>query len=284
MFRRLGGLKNPFDRIIDFKGLIDLDIGNNDTEIINLISEFYFKRNYYHEALPLLELSGERTDADSLTWEKIGYCRERTDNLRGALDAYTRAELLDEASPWLLTRLADVNKKLDNYKAAAFYYERLTGLDPEKISNLLNLADMLVKDNRPSEALTKYQQALYYHPSDVRILRAVAWTELSAGNYDKSQDYYSQILLTDPKASDYLNAGHSALLSGNIRTAIDFYKNAIDAHVANSDSNEPKIYKEALNEFENLFNSDKDFLINHGLDPLLPSMLVDYIRISYSDK
>ncbi len=282
LFRRLDGLYNPFARNIDFKEFIDLDILNNDVEIVRLISEFYFKRNCYAEARPLLEILGNRPDADGLLWEKIGYCCEQTGDLSSALEAYTRAELLSEATPWLITRLAEVNKKLHNYKAAALYYEQLVLQNPEKVSYLVNLGDMLLQDGKYSEAITKYQQARYYNPEDIRILRANAWAELSAANYEKSQDYYSQILLTAPIASDYLNAGHSALLYGNIRTAIDFYRHAIEAHVGETASDNPKVYRDALNDFENLFNADRDFLVSRGVDPLVPPMLVDYMRMTYS--
>ena len=94
LFRKREGLKDPFARPLCFTELPVIGEMMNDNEMLELIGEFYFKRGYYADALPLfVSLSTDRAEDASL-WEKIGFCHQSENRLNPALEAYEKASLL----------------------------------------------------------------------------------------------------------------------------------------------------------------------------------------------
>lgn len=264
LFRKKDEFKDPF---IDPFVFLELPVIGNmmtDDEILTLISEFYFKRGYYNEALSLFYAMGEEANSDSSHWEKIGYALQSLRRYDEALDAYQKASLLSEPGEWLVRRLAFVNKKLGNFKEAADYYARALEHDVDNVSLIMNSGNALLECGEIDSALRSYYHANYIDPDNPKIWRAIAWGEFLSGKYEKSSSYYDKILLQSPIPVDFLNAGHACLASGKIRDAINLYKQS-----SRSD----------LNEFELAFRADHDTLINAGIDDLTQNLVIEAIKL-----
>ena len=174
----------------------------------------------------MLEALAENEEATSGLWEKIGFARQSLGNFGAAREAYIRAELLKEPGPWLLKKLAIVNKRLGHFQDSAEYYARLLESEPENAGMLASYGHVLMELKQPDEALKVYYHANYLRPNDISILRAIAWAELLRKNFDKSIDIYNKILGQDPVDADYLNAGHAQAAAGNYAKAVDMYRKA----------------------------------------------------------
>lgn len=250
LFNKKTGLHDPFAKPLNVMSLPVAGELISDIDFLSTLAEFYFKRGFYSDALPLLNAVSNMDPADQHIMEKIGFCHQSDKNYVMALEAYGKAALLDNPGPWLLNKLAFVNRKLGNYTEAARYYERCLEMDPENISLMMHAGNMLIELGDIAGALTYFHHANYLKSDDPKILRAVAWAELLNGNYVKSMEYNMRIISGSPGVLDYLNAGHASLLGGNVKEAVNFYRLS-----ASSDRNT----------FMSGFKSDIDTIVSRGI-------------------
>ena len=267
LFRRKGDFIDPFAAPIDFRTLPYLSNILSDPEILGLVGEFYFRRGYYKEALPLL-LSLEKISGDgSELWEKIGYAYNALNQPEEALIWYRKAELLNPDSQWLIKKLALVSRMLNRHDEAAEYYARALENDPDNFKLLISAGNCLLEAGKISEALTQYYHAEYLMPGKVSTLRAIAWAELLNGNIKKSSEFYSRILESgDVTPNDLLNSGHAAFLSGNLKQAVSLYSRCA------SDK------KYGLKRLEEAITQDLPVLKKIGADELVLEILLDKVR------
>lgn len=224
LFRRRQDFRDPFARPIDFRALPYLSDLLTDSEILNLVGEFYFKRGYYAEALPIL-LSLEKSSSEgTLLWEKIGYCYNALKDLENAMIWYRKAELINPDSRWLIRKLAIGYRMLNRFQEASDYYARALQSDPDNFSLLMSAGNCLLESDKPGEALSHYYHANYVKPDNHSVWKAIAWGELLNGNKEKSLEFYRRIIDSgEASPNDYLNAAHAAYLSGDLKGAVDYY-------------------------------------------------------------
>lgn len=266
LYRNRKNLRDPFVSFFDFTALPIVGEVLTEEESIIPFTEFYFKRGLYAEALPLLEKLSTLRPEDSSVWEKIGFSRQSTRDFTGALEAYRRAELFKTPGPWLLKKIAYINKRLGNNAESAEYYRRALDSDPENASLLMSLGNVLILLNRPEEASAQFYHANYIRPSDPKIMRSIGWTELLKKNPIKSLDYYRRVLSIDPNPSDYLNAGHASLLTGDMKGAVEYYRKTFS--------------DEETDGFMKAYNSDIPTLLSLGADPQILRLVADYLLLS----
>lgn len=224
LFRKRDGLRDPFATPLVFTQLPVIGEMMSDDDILSLIGEFYFKRKFYNDSLPLLEAVAAGNPEDSTLWEKIGFCHQQAGRMAPALECYEKAALFKAPGPWLTNRLAFVNRRLGNHAQAAEYYARALDMDPDNVRTIMNLGNAKMEAGDTAGALSHYYHANYLRADDPKIMRAIAWAELLNGNFAKSSDYYSRIIAEGPAQSDYLNAGHAALLQSDLKEAVRFYQ------------------------------------------------------------
>ena len=78
----------------------------SDDKSLTVIAEYYLRKNYVKDALPLFEELSVRKPDDDVLFQKIGYCKQLSDDIHGALEAYLHAEMLHTDSKWVLKRIA----------------------------------------------------------------------------------------------------------------------------------------------------------------------------------
>lgn len=224
LFRKRKGFKDPFEKTLNFMEMPVIGEMMHNDDMLRLIGEFYFKRGFYLDALPLLNALTDTFTDDSFIWEKIGYSYQSIGEFQKAKEAYEKASLIKQPGPWLTKKLAYINRRLGNYQEAAEYYRKAIEMDSENISLIMNLGNTLLETEDIAGSLKHFYHANYLSPDNPKVLRAIAWLEMLNGNLSKSAGYYEKIIKTDAKNSDYLNAGHSQLLLGNYREALNFYR------------------------------------------------------------
>lgn len=264
LFRKKDRLNDPFKDPFNFIELPVLGEMLSDPEIVSIVSEFYFKRKYYSEALSLFSNLVDDTPDNASVWEKIGFCYQSMKFYEKAIEAYKHAELLKAPGIWLINNLAYCNKKSGNFEEALKYYQQLLDESPEDLSLLLNAGYCAIETNNPETALQYYYHANYIEPDNIKIFRAIAWSEFLNSNYDKSLNYYNRILTLSPQYVDYLNIGHLYLVKGELKTALDFYLKASE---------------ENYDTFNSAFLNDMEVLQAKGIDPETIHILLTYIPI-----
>lgn len=221
--RNVADFANPFMLPHDFKDIPSIDAIVGEPDFMTVLAEFYLKRGFHAEALPLFCRLARQDAADPLLWQKIGFCRQKTKDYAGARDAYMKAELLGDSSRWLLRKLAFTFRKLGNHRQALEYYAKALADDSENIKLIINAAGEALAIEDTATALRHYYHAEYLAPDNADVARAIAWTEMVAGNLQKSYQKYQSLLVDNPTTTDWLNAGHAALLTGRYAEAYERY-------------------------------------------------------------
>ena len=134
----------------------------------------------------------------------MGYCRQALGDTGEALRYYEQSEMLNPRSRWTQRRLAACQRALGNYEAALRHYRRLAEEKPDDVGLTLNIGLCLLK-------LRRYDEAL-------------------GGDYDRCETYTRRVLaLGSNTPTDWLNAGHLALVTGDLSRAADMYATSIAA-------------------------------------------------------
>lgn len=262
LFRKREGFNDPFARPLVFTALPVIGDMMSDDDMLSLIGEFYFKRKFYDDSLPLLSALAESHGDDAALWEKIGFCHQHAGRLPEARDCYVKASLLKNPGPWLTNRLAYVNRRLGDYGEAARLYALALDMDPDNIRVMMNLGDVLMDSGDPAGALSHFYHANYLRADDLKIMRAIAWAELLNGDFAKSAGYYRRIIQAGATPGDHLNAGHAALLQGELKEAANHYRLSA---------------RESTADFELAFRADMPTLEGLGADPLILRLVLDNV-------
>ncbi|ROT08416.1 tetratricopeptide repeat protein [Muribaculaceae bacterium Isolate-037 (Harlan)] len=253
LFREKDDFNDPFSNPLDFQSLPYIKDILTEMEMVNLVGEFYFKRGYYKEALPMLMLMEKENPADHLIFQKIGYCYSCLGNMAEAIKWYRKAELFNPDSKWLIKQLAVTYKILGRFDEAAEYYTKALNSDPENYSLLMSAANSLLENGDTASAITHYYHADYIRPDKPATLRALAWAEMINRNFEKSIAAYSRIVdLGIASSQDHLNAGHSYFLAGNFKMAVKCYRESLNSKEFNIDK------------FESSISEDLPYIINAG--------------------
>lgn len=270
LFRKKGDFSDPFAQPLDFNSLPVISDILSDNEVLYLVGEFYFKRGYFAQALPLLEKLESENREDSLLWEKIGYCHNALGNLEDAMEWYKRAELVHPDSKWLLKKMAICSRMLDRFDEAAGYYAKALESDPDNYHLLMSSGHCMLESGDIAGAISHYYHADYVKPGKLSTWRSIAWGELLNGNAAKSLEYYGRILESDDStAMDHLNSGHANYLLGNLKEAAECYKRS---------GRFPGFGMEGL---DKAIADDLEALVKLGVNPLELNLLIEKVRYDF---
>lgn len=271
LFRRKSEFKDPF--------LLDLNLVTvpaickefNDIESLQTIAEFYFKHQYYTDALSLFNAIESLSCPDIQLFEKMGYCYERENDYAQALKYYEQAELLNADSLWTLRHIALCHRMLDNPKEALSYYKRIVDKENgESIATAMSIGNCHLEMNQFGKAAKYYYKVNYLDEKSQRGRRQLAWCLMMQQEFEKARKLYDELLSSNPTADDYLNMGHLSLAMADDNNALNYYKLCI----AQGGS--------TLNDFAEKLNNDVDAFRHMGLDPDIIPLIVD--AISYTER
>ena len=249
---------------LDFHRIPALQPYFSDTEILLNMAGLYLRKEYYEDALTIYSqlLEGQ---SDEMLYQKVGYCKQMTGDLRGALTAYLRSELLNPDSKWLIRRIADCYRSLKQPEEAIKFYLRYEPFSPDSIPTLLCIGHCYLELKNYGDALKYYFKADYLESENPRAQRAVAWCSFLAGKYEQARNYYRKILSGQPQEQDYLNAGHTEWAMQHISVAVTFYASAIST-------------AGSWAKFLILFNEDISDLTHAGIKPTEIRWMLDCLR------
>lgn len=268
LFRRKADFNDPFSRPLNLLQLPQLAPDLTDIETLSVVSEFYFKRGYYDDALHVFRLLADKMPPDAQLFQKMGYCMQQKGDIANALEYYEQAELLNSDSLWTLRRLAACNRMLDRNEKALEYYRRIETKKPDELNTALSIGHCLLELGQVKEALNYYYKVEFLDDKSTRAWRPVAWASFVAGEYERSRVYYEKVLTDAPSANDYLNMGHLNLVTGDIKEAINYYNLSVD-----NDNGD-------VEKFIDRFKEDEHYLTDAGVTPTLLPLVVDALLYS----
>ena len=256
---------------LDFHNLDILKPFMSGEECLRPIAELYLRKNYFGDALLVFSRLLETNPGNELLYQKIGYCKQMSNDLQGALDAYLHADLLNPGGKWLTKRIAACYKSLKQPAEALKYYQRYELLSPEDLSVQISIGHCFLELKEYREALKCYFKVDYLDTSDQhKAWRPIAWCSFLIGKYEQARNYYQKIEENFPEVQDYLNAGHVEWAMNNAKGALSYYKKSV-AKGGND-----------WNKFRDLFEQDVPDLLNAGIGKDEIPLMLDAIRYELS--
>lgn len=255
---------------LDFHNLDILRPYISDDESKVTIAEYYLRKNYFSDALTILNQLAETNQDSEILFQKIGYCKQMNDDLQGALEAYLRADLLNPSSKWVIRRIAGCYRSMKEPEEALKYYRRYEKLNPDNLSVTISIGHCYLELKNYDEALKCFFKVDYLDGNN-KAWRPIAWCSFLTGKYDQARNYYKKILANQPNTQDLLNAGHTEWALQNIKGAMDYYKQAVNKE--NGD-----FFK-----FQEEFNQDIPDLIVAGIEDTEIPLMMDQLRYVLND-
>lgn len=266
LFRRKNEFFDPFDSGVNLISVPALGSEFVDLELLQVVAEFYFKLKYWDDALGVFKRMEDIGPGDAQRYQKMGYCCERLGDTAGAVEYYQRAELLDSQSRWTRRRLAACYRRLGNKEKAIEYYTLLAQQEPDDMQIALLLGYVYVEHGDLQLAIKQFYKVEFLDEKSTKALRPLAWTLFLTGDFDASRRYYGKILQAGATAADYLNMGHVALASGDLRAAINHY----GLFLQNTDNATAETLQKAL-------DADSEALRKAGIEPSLLPLVTDAV-------
>lgn len=214
---------NPFEGVLNLADINVLEDDLSDSELLSLISEFYFKRKFYSEALIAFNKLESIQPPSAQLYQKMGFAMQQLGDINAALRYFEQAELFDGENIWTLKHIAVCYKQKQNYAQAIEYFKRVELLLPEDISVAINIGNCLVAVASYDEAIKYFHKVEYLSEDPSTAWRKLAWCLLMIKDYKQSEMYYQKVIGASPQAMDYMNLGHLYFVNLDYKQAVLMY-------------------------------------------------------------
>lgn len=226
LFPKRAEFFDPFASPLDFTAIPVVADVMESADDVAPIAEFYFKRGYYAEALPLLQTMARSSSASPHVWEKIGFCLEKaTGGNQHAIEAYMKAQLFNPDSRWIARRLGICYRREADYRNALEYMEmaRPEGGEFDRSLSLL-IADTMMEAGKWEDALKELYRVDYENPDDPEVIRRMARCAFRIKDLGKAESLIRQLPEISLSEDDYRMMGHIAFLRNNMAEAARLYR------------------------------------------------------------
>ncbi|MDF1560690.1 MAG: tetratricopeptide repeat protein [Bacteroidales bacterium] len=270
-FYKLSDFRNEFEDLFTSR----LDIYNSlfyreicgSPEDDRSLADYFFSKEYYSDALSLYLTLISTVSDDAEIYEKAGYCYQKEGEYEKAVEAYSKAALIDPKS-WTLRKTGYCLRRLGRSEEALEAYLRALKNDPDDQGTILMTAHCYLDNDRYEEALKHYFRIEYESPGNVRVLRPIAWCYLMTGKYREAAEYFGRLAASGLTPYDLVNMGHLALLQGSSQEAAAHYISALEKGQLSTEA------------FINIVNDDTPMLTAAGVSADDLPIVLDYVLMS----
>ncbi|MDE6562447.1 MAG: tetratricopeptide repeat protein [Muribaculaceae bacterium] len=215
---------DPFASALDFTSIPMVATVMESGDDVEPIAEFYFKRGYYADALPLLQTLASKVSSPHV-WEKIGFSLEKSKEDMEAIEAYMKAQLFNTDSKWISRRLGICFRRVGDFRNALEYLNQARPENGEFDRNLsMLIADTYADAGKWEEALQELYRVDYETPDDPEVIRKIARCAFRAGDMNKADAQIKLLPNISLSEEDYRLMGHIAFLNRNMAEAARLYR------------------------------------------------------------
>ena len=134
-------------------------------------------------------------------------------------------------NPRIYLLLAEIQQQKD-LPAAIYTYQKIIDLIPHHFASRLNIANLLMQDNRVDAAIKHYQQALKLRPKSHQIYSNLGKAYFQQKNWQQAVNSYQKAIELNGNApvKVYLHLAKAYKQQGNKRQTVETYRKAIASH------------------------------------------------------
>ena len=183
-------LNDPFKDAEDFEAWL-ISLSFVDTPHMMEMGRYLIKKRYLRALEDLINCYPDQDDAelDYLSGELL-----MNDGVYGEAVDYYNSYLQEHPNHQPSMRgMAKAYYSRGAYGKAAFYYDALRTLQPDRISYALNYCMAMVKDGRASEVLNELYRLNFENPDNHAVSNTLGWALLYAEKPDKALAVYEKI-------------------------------------------------------------------------------------------
>ena len=163
----------------------------------------------------LEEWHPDRMEATQL--QQYGLCHQKIESYEEAIEAYTKADILQPNSYWTILHLAQCYRADAQYEKALEYYEIAEGVKPDNLSITFHIAELHYELGDYEEAFPYLHKVDYHHPESLKTVRLLAECNLFSHKFEQAAKYYERMMTehTDElTVRDWKNIAYTYLLLG----------------------------------------------------------------------
>ena len=176
--------------------------------------------------------------------------------------------MLQPHNSWTIRHIATCYRLTHRFEESLSYYQQAATLLPENKSIIYQTGVCLLELSRYDEALQKFFQLDLMESNSPKIWRAIGWCSFMQGKYEQSINYFKKAINQKPLPNDTMNLGHVYLVQGQLKKAIELYKEA---------SMQMKSDAKDFGSFNDVFREDEKLLKEKGIDPQLFPLILDLV-------
>ena len=184
-------------------------------DALHLIGQLYCRTNRADQGIPSLRRAIAVADQIPVFYVSLGDALTELGQSGEAADAYRQAVNLAPTDGQIRLRLARALRAACLIDAAIEELEMAIDLMPNSARPLAELADLLLEDERPTEALGHALAAACLAPGDLSALEVVGRAQRAAGNLPAALSAWRDALQIDPQHLSALRAASDAFLEQN---------------------------------------------------------------------
>lgn len=229
----------------------------NDKHSVMQTFNYLVEKEYYTEATHAGFILEKSKNSDAQFYQKMGYCMQKTENYRQAIDYYTKADIVMPDSLWTIRRMAQCYRMLGEFDYALHYHMAAEQIKPEDAKLLLQTGECLAILKRYDEAFSRFFKVEYINPESLHALRAIAWCSFLTQNDKQAHHYYEKLINSGKaKCEDYMNAAHIEWVNKKHNKAFELYKKAeeicgsTDKLLSMIDADKAVLIERGVSEFE----------------------------------
>lgn len=203
------------------------DILASGSELKSYVAEFYFAKSQFREAIELFEELLSEVTPEAALFQKIGYCYQQTSDIKNALDAYLKSDIIQPDNLWTTKKIALCYRLLGDFEKALEYYRHSDFLRPDQQNIQLQMANCYMEMNNYSAALDIYAKLEVVDENNIKVQRAIVWCAFVSENKAQARYYSQRLLDNEPIASDFLNAAYIEWSENKIEPTVAYLHQAI---------------------------------------------------------
>jgi len=240
----------------------------DDTSSLREIGEYYFKKNYYEDALEIFHIVLKKQSEAADIIQKMAYCQQQLTNYDDALKLYLKADLIGTNSVWNKKKIALCYRHLKKTEMSLQYYQEAEKIAPDNLHTQASIGHCLLELEQFEEALKYYFKVEYLDPGNNKVGRPIAWCSFVSGKFDQAEKYYHKLIVSEKNKHDLINLGHTLWCKKQRQEALSYYQKSI------------QLPDHSLSEFTDTFKQDMPYLKSNGIESGDIPLMLDQIRYS----
>ncbi len=183
------------------------------------------ENGYIEEAIVQYNVLISRFPREPDLYYNLGVLKEKLNDFKGAINAYTQAIKIEPCFVDAHYNLAYALDRSGNIKAAVESYNRTLELDPEDANAHFNLGCLLSKCGDSEGAIKHLTSSIKLNPRDEYAYFYLAFEMQNQGALDEALTYYNRVLEINPDYSwAHYNKGYIYLSRNQKELAYDAFK------------------------------------------------------------